>query len=324
MKRIASDIKERTFSRIYLLFGEEAYLKGLYLKNLLAALDCGEDSMNYTRLSGRNIRESDIIDACETLPFFAERRVVLAEDTGFFTEKTEKLADYLKNIPDYCVLIFSEREADKRGKLYKACAKYDRAVEFAKADENSIRNFILSRLKKEGKAIRKSTMETLMDYCTDDLAAVNSELDKLLSYTADRQEITPDDIAAVCTVNITGRIFEMVEAVAAKNREKALSEYYSLLALKEPPMRILYMLGREFNQLRMVKELAAEGLGRDAIAARLSIHPFAVKKAIPLAGRYPSETLLSAAEDFAAMEESVKTGRISDRLSVELMIVKYT
>ncbi len=324
MKRIAGDIREKNFRRVYLLFGEEAYLKELYLKNLLKALDCEADSMNFTRFVGKNTKETDIIDACETLPFFAERRVVLVEGTGFFQQKTETLAAYVPKLPEYAVLIFSEEEADKRGKLYKACAAFERAVEFKKADEDTVKTFVLSRLKRENKSIRKSTLELLLTTLGDDLAGVNSELDKLLSYAAEHSEITAEDIRAVCVRNITGRIFEMTRAVAEKDRKKALEEYYFLLALKEPPMRILYMLGRQFNQLRLVKELMEEGNGQQLIAERLSLHPYAVKKTMPLARRYSSAVLKDAVEDFTWMEEQVKTGRISDRLSVELMLVKYS
>ena len=65
-------------------------------------------------------------------------------------------------------------------------------------------------------------------------------MEKLFSYTLGRNEITVADIDAICTTQITNKIFDMIEAVATRQQRKALDYYYDLLALKEPPMRILY------------------------------------------------------------------------------------
>ena len=68
----------------------------------------------------------------------------------------------------------------------------------------------------------------------------------------------------ICTVQTTGQIFEMIRALAEKNQKKALNLYYDLLSLKEPPMRILFLIARQFNQLLLVKSLAAKGYDRAA------------------------------------------------------------
>ena len=78
---------------------------------------------------------------------------------------------------------------------------------------------------------------------------ISQELEKLLSYTMGRDVITRADIEAVCTTQITNRIFEMIRAVTEKKQRKALDLYQDLLALKEPPMRILFLLARQFNLL---------------------------------------------------------------------------
>ena len=69
-----------------------------------------------------------------------------------------------------------------------------------------------------------------------------------------RKEVTMQDVDDICTTQITNKIFEMVEAVAEKQQKKALDYYYDLLALKEPPMRILYLLTRQFKLLLQVKD----------------------------------------------------------------------
>lgn len=84
---------------------------------------------------------------------------------------------------------------------------------------------------------------------------LEKELEKLFCYCMGKEEIEISDIEAICTTQITNKIFDMVEAVAMKNQKKALDYYYDLLALKEPPMRILYLLTRQFKLLLEVKDL---------------------------------------------------------------------
>ena len=108
MKNIQEDIKTGNFKQAYLLYGEEAYLKQQYKQRLLNALNPDGDTMNFSRFEGKGIEVKELIDLCETLPFFAERRVILLEDTGFFKNKCDELADYLKNLPEYLCMIFVE------------------------------------------------------------------------------------------------------------------------------------------------------------------------------------------------------------------------
>ena len=114
-----------------------------------------------------------------------------------------------------------------------------------------------------------------------------------------------------------------VQAVAEQNQKKALDLYYDLLALKEPPMRILFLLARQFNLLLQVKELQRLGCDQKTIASRTGLQSFVVRNYTGCTGRYTTAQLRQAVEDFTQTEEEVKTGRLSDVLSVELLIVKY-
>ena len=113
MKNIQADIKSGNFKQVYLLYGEEAYLKQQYKQNLVKALNPDGDTMNFNHYEGKGIDVKQLIDLCETMPFFAERRVVLLEDTGFFKNKCEELADYMKELPDYLYLVFAETEVEQ-------------------------------------------------------------------------------------------------------------------------------------------------------------------------------------------------------------------
>ncbi len=324
MKMLAEDIKNGSFKSSYLLYGEEAYLRTQYKNRLKNALADPSDTMNFSRFEGKGINPAEIISLAETLPFFAERRLILIEDSGFFKNKCDELADYLPNMPDTTCLLFVETEVDKRNRLYKAVQKYGRVTEFQLQDERTLMKWILGTLKKENKKITESTLQLFLERTGSDMENIHMELEKLLSYTIGREVITSEDVEEICTMQTTGQIFEMIRAIAEKKQRLALDLYYDLLALKEPPMRILFLIARQFNQLLLVKSLTAKGMDRASVASKAQVAPFIAGRLMTQARSFTMQQLRNAVQDCVDAEEAVKTGRMTDVLSVEILIVKYS
>ena len=258
MKSVLEDIKNQEYKQAYLFFGEEGYLKKQYRNKLLQAWNPDGDTMNESRFEGKGIDVKEVISLGETMPFFSDRRIILLENTGFFKNQCPELAEYLNNLPDYLYLLFVEDEVDKRSKMFKTVKQIGRVVEFAVQDEKTLMRWVLGIMKREGKQITQRDMEHFLSKTGTDMSNIEKELEKLLCYTMDRSVITGEDIDAVCTTQINNRIFAMVQAVAEQNQKKALDLYYDLLALKEPPMRILFLLARQFN-LRSENDCIKDG-----------------------------------------------------------------
>ncbi len=324
MKTIREDIKSGNFKKIYLLYGEEGYLKNQYRDLLIQALVPDGDTMNFTRYSGKDTDEHEILSQAETLPFFADRRVILVENSGFFRRKSERLEEYINQLPEYLVMVFVEDDIDKRNRLYKLIQKKGHAAEFAAQTEETLTRWVLTRMTREGRKITRKDMRHFLDMTGTDMANIDSELEKLLCYTMGRDVITSEDIDAVCAPQITNQIFDMIRAVTEHQQKKALDYYYDLLALKEAPMRILYLLARQYNQLLQVKTLAADGMPNREIAPKVGMPPFAVSRALGLCRNYTIPQLEAIVREFVQAEEDVKTGRLDDKLSVEMMIVKWS
>ena len=142
MKKIMQDMKSGQFSHIYLLYGEEAYLRKQYRDNLKNALVPPEDTMNCTVFSGKDINQNEVIDLAGTMPFFAERRVILIENSNWFKNSNDKMAEALKTIPDTTYLIFVEEEVDKRNKLFKAVSTQGYAANFDEQKEDTLKTWI--------------------------------------------------------------------------------------------------------------------------------------------------------------------------------------
>ena len=324
MKTIDEDIKNGQFKRVYLLYGEEAYLKKQYKDKLKAALISPDDTMNMAAYEGKNINPKELIDLSETLPFFSDRRVILIENSGFFKGSQEELAEYMDQIPDTTTFLFVEEEVDKRSKLYKAVKNTGSIVEFAQQTEELLTRWILSRLKKEGKNIKGTVMQLLLSRTGTDMGNIDRELEKLICYCMDKDVIEAADVEAITTEQTTNKIFDMVNAIAEHNQRRALDLYYDLLTLKEPPMRIMYLITRQFMILLNVKDMAGKGFDNNTIAKNAGVPPFAVRRNLTQAKGFAIKQLKQAISDGAEYEEAVKTGRMNDQMAVELFLMKYS
>lgn len=324
MRTIDEDIKTGQFKQIYLLYGNEAYLKKQYKDKLKKAMADAEDTMNFSAFEGKDINVKEVIDLAETLPFFAERRVILIENSGFFKNAADEMAEYIKQVAPTTYFLFVEEEVDKRSKMYKAVKNAGKIVEFAEQNEDVLTRWVLGRLKREDKKITGSVMQLFLSKTGTDMGNIDRELEKLFCYTMGRDVITAEDVEAVTTEQISNKIFDMVNAVAEHNQKKALDLYYDLLALKEPPMRILFLISRQFQILFNVKSATAKRVDNRTIAQKAGIPEFAVRRNQAQARNFTQEQLRQALEDGVFYEEAVKTGRMNDQMAVELFLLTYS
>lgn len=323
MKQLNQDIKTGQLKQVYLLCGEEDYLRKQYrdrLKEILA----GTDTMNCHYFEGREVSVGELIDLAETLPFLAQRRVLIVENSGLFKKGGEQLADYIKNLPETAYLVFIEKETDKRSRLYKAVKEIGRITEFAAQDEGTLIRWIAGLAAKEDKQMAQGEIRYFLEKTGMDMANIRAELEKLFCYTLEKEQITAADIDAVCIRRITNQIFDMVNAVADKDQKKALELYYDLLALKEPPMRILFLIARQFNLLMQVGECRKKGYDTRVISEKTGLHTYVVGKYAAQAARFEMGFLRKAVQACVEAEERVKTGKMNDVMSVELLIIAYS
>lgn len=321
MQIIKEHIKQNQFKQCYLLYGTEEYLKKLYKNKLKTGIIGDEDTMNYTYFESKSIEIPKVIEVAETLPFFSERRLILIQNSGLF-KTTNDLADYIKTMPDYCYIVFVESEVDKRNRLYKAVKEVGYISEMNGMDEKDIQLWVAQLLKRGGKKITRDTLMYFLNKSGTDMEGMVQEVEKLICYAMDKEVITVEDIDAVCVTQVSNQIFLMIDAIASRKQRQALDLYYDLLTLREKPMSILFLITRHFNILLQIKEL--KGQNRNDVAKKVGVPPFAVQKYMSQADNFTKQGLIENLKDCAEMEAQVKTGLMTDQMTVELLIVKFS
>lgn len=324
MKSIIEDIENSQLQVIYLLYGKEAYLRKQYRDKLKVASIDGEDTMNFHYFHGKSVNFLEVIDLAQTLPFFAQKRVIVIENSEACKTGGEQFSEYVADIPESCAIIIVDEEVDKRSKLYKAIQKKGRAVEFPLQNEVTLKRWINNMVRQEGKVIEGRALHRFLEKTGTDMSNIKIELEKLICYTLEREEILIEDIEAISTTRISNQIFKMIDAIAIKQQKRALQLYYDLLALKEPPLRILFLIARQFNYLLQVKQLGECGMANQIIAQRVGLQPFVVTRYINQARQFSLISIRKALESCVSAETDVKTGKMNDKISVELLIVTYT
>lgn len=325
MQQLTQDIKNETYKPVYLLYGEEAYLRLQYKNKLKAALSPDSDDMNYSYYEGKDTNIPEIIDQAETLPFFSDRRVIFLENTDLVKSGGDALADYINaGIPESTVLVLTEANVDKRTKLFKAIGKAGRCVEFTVQNDQTLKKWILGKMKSENKRVTEHTIDVFLERVGTDMLTISSELEKLFSYTMGRDVVTEDDIAAVCTVSLNSKIFDMIGHIGLRHQKEALKMYHELLFMRESPFGMLALINRQFTLMLQIADLRDAGIPKGMIASKVGLAPFIVNKYLPQIDCFSKREMVKVLEGCAKVDQDVKSGNIKPELGVELLIIEHS
>ena len=161
MLRIEDELKNNQISRFQLLYGEERYMVQYYRNQLIEKLSNSDDEMNRTFFRDKP-EPSQIAEAAQILPFFAENRLIVVEDSGYFKSSSD-MADYVESFPETTYIIFVEREIDKRNRLFKWINKNGCVTECTRQPEHMLKRWIAGYMKKAGKSISTKGAERLIE-----------------------------------------------------------------------------------------------------------------------------------------------------------------
>lgn len=318
---IKDSIAKGEKKKAYLLYGEERYLVKQNYNNLLNYLNPQKDTMNVNWFSADGLNVKEVIDIAETLPFFADYRIIILEQSGLFSSEGEELANYLKEAPDTTIFIFVEHSADGRCKLLKSIKEVGLAVNYVRQSPQTLEAWIKSRARQAGKTMPGGVVAYFIQRVGDDMQLLEMELEKLLAYVWDKSEISAQDVNEICTTTIEDRIFEMIESLSKMDQKQTLANYHDLLAKKEPPAKILTLINREYWNLLTMKQLFEKGRSKEQVATAMGVNEYVVSKRMPILGKYSRKQLENCFEKGVQADHSFKSGKISDLMAVELLLL---
>ncbi len=349
--RIKDQLKNKNLSKIYLFHGSEPFLIDYYVRELKKLILDGDDqSLNLANFEGK-FEIDDLIDACDTFPVFAEKKLVLVKNSGLFYSKAKKntaadeaentdeedrpeqteisgnraqeaLSSYIPVIPETTCLVFIESNVDKRLKVFKQLSKYGTILEFKLNKPEYLVHWVTQAINRQmGKRISNEAAEYLVAVSDTDMYTLRNEIYKLASYAADREEITLEDVKLLAVPTIKSVIFDLLDAVARKNTSRALAILDDIISLKEPEQKIFAMLSKQTGELLKLRLLMENRASQAEINRYFQgKHPYAMRIMTEQAGSMSAVYLKNLLSSLMEAEASYKKGLIEPKLALETLI----
>jgi len=310
---------------VLLFEGEEEHMKQTALDALSKKLlPEGLEDLNRTLLEAPETDQ--IIAAAETLPFMADRRLIVVRNHPALVGRAdadERLTGYLPSVPASAVLLFfCTQKPDARKKLYVAVKKLNGIVVFSPLRDRELTSFVTSAFRDLGKECDDRTADFLIFTSGSDTGLLLTEIAKVAAHAGDSPSIHPDSIRAVATPSTECTVFQMVDAVVSGQSSRAFTLMRSQLLDGTDRMYMLSMLLRQFRLLQHIKIMQYEKRTAAEIRSALGVPPFAVDQYVRQASGWSNGKVKTAVNLCFDTEYAVKSGRLNADGAVEAVMLK--
>ena len=319
-KEFLQAVKANSVRGAYLFEGVEENIKAAALAALRGQLlPEGLEELNENLMD--NPSTDALIAAAETLPFLADKRLVVVREHPALAGKAEadeRLTEYMAHVPDSCVMVFLCRgKADARKKLYRAIQKHGAVVTFSPLSDAELNAWIIKAFSALGKRCAPQTASLLAFTVGNDTALLRAEMEKIAALCGEREDVADEDVRAVATRSIECTVFEMVDAVVAGQEGRAFSLLKDMLLSGSDRIGILTMLLRQYRLLQHVKIMQFEKKSAQEIKQRLGVAPFAAERCIRQAAAYSGKEIKQAVDICLDTEYRIKSGRLNQEGALE-------
>jgi DNA polymerase-3 subunit delta len=303
---------------IYLLLGDDEERKARGVERLgggrpVEAYDASEKG------------PEPVVRACNSYSLFGEGPFVLVKNLDAWNAAQKAvIVDYLENPSPEADLVLLGQKLGAREKLLAAAKKAGEVHNFEQPTGRALVGWVVGYAKKLGLDLPEDVAQGLTERCSVDKMRLVREIEKLALYVGQRKA-TREDVEALCAPDVQSNIFAFVDSLAAGDRGKALKLLENLVDTGEPPLRLTYMMRRQFRLVARARTLFERGAAQGEAARELKVPPFVARKLAEQATRFGEEDLERALALVLDLERGLKGGSdLGDELQVELAVLKLS
>ena len=322
--KLKEQLKQGNMQKIYLLCGEEKFLRNLYFKQIKdAVLSGGMAEFNYDLFDGDSAEFDSFTDAIERYPQMADKKIVVARNTPFLktADCQKKMLALLNDLPDFCVTVFVEDDTAKIKKdIVAAIEKNGAVVDFEKQQPSDLRSYINRRFADSGKKMKIVDMEHLVEVCGRSLESIDTECGKLIAHAGDADVISRSDIEKLVTPPTEYKIFEMSDKLLTKDADGAYALLREFKNNKEQPTVIISIIYSQLSLLYMFKRLIPERV--NAAEFLPPNRRFLARKLEQNQKKYSERLLRDVMECCAHSDIAIKTGKLEGYTALEIIMAK--
>lgn len=337
-KELINNIDNGKLATVYLFKGIEKYLMDKSIELIKEKyIDKAFETLNYIVLDGKDVDFERILDACETLPFMSQKKLVIVKDINEIMENKgidfdKKFGDYISKLGDYLILIIIDKSDsfNSSSNIYKAVKKLGALVEFNKLKGKDLNAWVEKKFKEHNKTISYGNLTYFIQ--SSSYSAYNSlkslydlenEILKIINFT-EKVEITKEDIDLVLSKTLDTNIFNLLTYINRRDNESALKTFNELYISNEPVQRILAMIIRQIRLMISYKLYKERGDTEGSIQKKLQIKDYEFRRVSEEASKFSKEYLLQALELILKLDIKQKTSSQDEKLALEMLIVQLS
>lgn len=325
-------IKSGVDSSCLLMCGQDETLIKEYANRVIdKCLDDNFRELNLVKFDGNSMTFDGLMNACETLPFMSDKKVVVVQRAKFLRDDSDsaaaevykKFEKYADQIPSSCMLVMYYVFDSKREKPSKKLAKLDKKVMVAKIDKMkgvALEGKVKSLFDDRGRDIGKVELRLLCSLLDNNMGIIENEVEKLIMYTHGR-EITKKDIADLFPKASDDDVFDMVDFLSQKRVEKAIESMNELVFKGEKIPYVLYMIERQFKILFGIKLGMEKKKDKNTLVRELGLHPYVCEKLMTLSKKFTLAQIERAIELCLDSEEKMKSTSLDQITEMELLMI---
>lgn len=308
---------------LYYFHGDEPYLMGRAIKRLQDLVVSPDfRDFNLDVFYGNECKGEEIAAAAQTLPMFADRRLVLVKRAGDLSAAAlEALTGCVADPSPGTCLVFVGEKIDQRKKFFQEMKKKGELVECKRPYENQLAPFIREEARGLGKRIEPAAAEMLVYLAGNNLSELAAQLEKVATFVGARETVTVADVREVVSDTKVESVFDLANALGERDLAKALRSLSTILRDGEAPLMLLAMIARHFRQLWRVRELAARKLPPQDIARATGINPYFLKGVTDQARKFTVADLVAVFEALYAADLALKGGGGKPALTMERLVM---
>lgn len=300
-------LNKDSLSSLYLIHGEEVF----YVEKALNSIKekAKETGRELVSLNGDECEAGEILNAAGSGALFGGKSLIIVKNVlDIKAREKERLLKYFPNWPKGNVTVFTGMgKADRREKFYASFKNYGEEAVFNHPDARECPVWLKERAKSLGFNISGDAVKFLADSSGKDLQILDNELNKIITYMGEKRSIALADVEAVLGRNPIHTIFNLTDALGAKNIKSALTYLNQLLGEDNHPLMIHTMITRQIRTIAELKSLLNQGVPSGEAVKRMGLAPFLQKNLLDQAANFSADQLEAAFKNLLQIDILLKS-----------------
>ncbi|CAG0960944.1 DNA polymerase III subunit delta [Geobacteraceae bacterium] len=311
-------------SPLYYFHGDEPYLMERAVKRLMEFVVAPDfRDFNLDVFYGNECKGDEVASVAQTLPMFAEWRMVLVKRAGDLSQAAlEILASCIADPPPTTCLVFVGEKLDQRKKFFLEMKKKGELVECKRPYENQLGAFIREEARGLGKRVEPAAADMLVYLVGNNLGELTTQLEKVALFVGQRETISVEDVRGIVSDTKVESVFDLTNALGERDLGKALRSLATILRDGEAPLMLLAMIARHFRQLWRVRDLMAQKTPQQDMSRLSGVNPYFLKGVMAQARNFTAAELRKVFENLYATDLALKGGGAKrPALTVERLVM---